>query len=544
MELLFVIALITAVVLWVLKKKAEGALTAREKLHSRIAEQLKGLEQDLENIQRAHHAVVDDNARLQHLLSEHDKLNTELNVRLATLAKYQAVADADTEAQRLLDEAHQQRRAIDQAAKTKQEQADIRFAAAGEEAARIIAAAKKRAEEIAGEAYAVKGRADEFADAATAMQNVIKGYGNEYIIPTYSLLDELAEEFGHTEAGDALKRARDTTRALIKANRAATCEYAEEFRRKIATNFVIDAFNGKVDSILARGKSDNYGKLAQEIRDAYALVNHNGRAFRDAKITPEYLDARLAELKWAAVARALKDQEREEQRRIREQIREEEKARREYERAIKESEREEEMIRKAMEKVQHQVAGAHAEQRAAYEAKLAELRQKLIEAEEKSQRALSMAQQTKTGHVYVISNVGSFGEEVFKIGMTRRLEPKDRIRELGDASVPFEFDIHAMLWSEDAPALERRLHKHFLRMQMNKVNPRKEFFRLALSDIRREVETLGLQSHWTMAAEAREYRETLRIEAQLREDPSAQAEWIQHQMEIDPVIAEEAEEMA
>lgn len=125
----------------------------------------------------------------------------------------------------------------------------------------------------------------------------------------------------------------------------------------------------------------------------------------------------------------------------------------------------------------------------------------------------------------------------------RRLEPKDRIRELGDASVPFEFDIHAMIWSEDAPALECALHRHFLRMQMNKVNPRKEFFRLALADIRREVEGLGISAHWTMAAEAREYRETLKIEAQLRADPTAQAEWERHQMEIDPAPAEDAEEV-
>lgn len=84
-----------------------------------------------------------------------------------------------------------------------------------------------------------------------------------------------------------------------------------------------------------------------------------------------------------------------------------------------------------------------------------------------------MAQQTRTGHVYVISNIGSFGEHVFKIGMTRRLEPKDRVRELGDASVPFEFDIHAMIFSDDAPTLKRALHRHFLKQQVNKVNPRK-----------------------------------------------------------------------
>lgn len=87
-----------------------------------------------------------------------------------------------------------------------------------------------------------------------------------------------------------------------------------------------------------------------------------------------------------------------------------------------------------------------------------------------------MAQQTRRGHVYIISNIGSFGESVFKIGMTRRLEPLDRVRKLGDASVPFLFDVHVMIFSEDAPMLERELHKRFAAHQVNRLNARKEFF--------------------------------------------------------------------
>jgi len=100
--------------------------------------------------------------------------------------------------------------------------------------------------------------------------------------------------------------------------------------------------------------------------------------------------------------------------------------------------------------------------------------------------------------------------------MTRRLEPLARIRELGDASVPFEFDVHAMIFSDDAPGLEKQLHRHFLRQQINKVNPRKEFFRLELAEIRQELETLGVETHWTMSALVHEFSETLRIEQQIR----------------------------
>jgi hypothetical protein len=281
--------------------------------------------------------------------------------------------------------------------------------------------------------------------------------------------------------------------------------------------------------------------LEQEIRDAFTLVNFNGKAFREARITEEYLTGRLAELKWAATAQQLKMDEREEQRRIKEQIREEEKARKEYERAIRDAAKEEDLLRKAMERAQKQIEQASAEQKAKYEQQLQELTEKLKQAEERNQRAISMAQQTKRGHVYIISNIGSFGENVYKIGLTRRLEPLDRIRELGDSSVPFEFDVHALIFSEDAPGLESQLQKHFLMMQMNKVNFRKEFFRVDLKHIREEVEKLNLGAKWTMTAEAREYHETLAIEKAMKDNPAMRQAWVNRQPELEAVRSSVAE---
>lgn len=475
----------------------------------------------------------------------------ELLSRVAALSKYQSIIDAEEWAKKLITEAEGElakarqdasleRQNANQAAKARIEQSGRKLEEARAAADRIIELANNRANEIAGDAYTAMNRAKEFADTAKAMKNIIEGYGDAYIVPTYSLLDDLAEEFAFTDAGQKLKASRDASRGMVKTGRAATCDYAESNRKETAIRFVIDAFNGKVDSILSRNKADNHGKLEQEIRDTFAMVNHNGTAFRNARITDEYLFSRLEELKWAATTRALKEQEREEQRQLREQIREEEKARREFERAMKDATKEEETIKKAMDKVLQQVATANDAQRAEYETKLRELETKLQAAEEKNQRALSMAQQTRTGHVYVISNIGSFGEEVFKIGMTRRLEPSDRIRELGDASVPFEFDVHAMIFSDDAPGLEKTLHRHFLRRQMNKVNPRKEFFRLGLTEIRTELESLGVETLWTMTAEAHEFRETIRIEQQIQENPVIEQQWTRHQLEFE--AQEEAEE--
>ena len=412
------------------------------------------------------------------------------------------------------------------ALKSTQERVDSMMKSANREAETVVANANKRAQEIAGDAFQAVQNAERFERAAKAMRNIIEGYGDQWVIPSRSLLDDLAEEYAFAEAGTELKNARDRTRLMVKNGTAATCDYVEENRRETAVRFVVDAFNGKVDSILSRTKHDNVGTLTQEIRDAFTLVNYNGAAFRNARVVDTYLEARLTELRWAAVAQELKLRDREEQRRIKEQIREEEKAQREFERSLRETAKEEEMLHKAMDKIQDQVAKASEAQRQKYEGQLAELADRLRKVEEEKQRAKSMAEQTKTGHVYVISNIGSFGEDVFKIGLTRRLEPLDRVRELGDASVPFAFDVHAMIPSSDAPALERALHKHFLAAQMNKVNPRKEFFRVSLAVIREEIEGLQVTAKWTIAAEAKEYRETLALEKSLKADPEKKKAWL------------------
>ena len=125
-----------------------------------------------------------------------------------------------------------------------------------------------------------------------------------------------------------------------------------------------------------------------------------------------------------------------------------------------------------------------------------------------------MAEQTKAGHVYVISNRGSFGEHVYKIGMTRRLDPLDRVRELGDASVPFFFDVHAVIYSENAPQLERELHRKFDDYRLNLVNIRKEFFGIKMEDIKNMLTQIAPDAEIVETAESREYRESISIRAE------------------------------
>jgi len=194
--------------------------------------------------------------------------------------------------------------------------------------------------------------------------------------------------------------------------------------------------------------------------------------------------------------------EREEQARIKAQIREEQRLEREIERELKQLDREREAIKATLEKALAEAKDEHSEE-------IERLRARLAEAEEKSQRAISRAQMTRSGHVYVISNIGSFGEDVFKIGMTRRLEPLDRVRELSSASVPFPYDVHMMLASDDAPSLENKLHRELHKLRLNKINPRKEFFRTDIESIRKIAEDNHDDVQYVADPEALQYRQSL-----------------------------------
>jgi hypothetical protein len=132
----------------------------------------------------------------------------------------------------------------------------------------------------------------------------------------------------------------------------------------------------------------------------------------------------------------------------------------------------------------------------------------LKDALDRKAKAIARAQLTKSGHVYVLSNIGSFGDGIYKIGMTRRLEPLERVDELGDASVPFPFDVHAIIYSEDAPALEGKLHRAFAARRVNMVNHRKEYFRVTLDEIRDTVQSLHGLVTFLLVPPAEEYRKT------------------------------------
>jgi len=429
--------------------------------------------------------------------------------------------------------------------------------------------------------HELKGKTDELAklqSLVVAERNRVEGWQDKYILPVHELLDSLADHVGWAEAGQKLKQARDTSRAMVKERRAVVCTWGNLEYQKDAIRLMLEAFDSQVDLALDKVKGqENVGKVIQEIRDIAESLNDYAYRCMRAEITADYINNRVEEAKWGCLAYELRQREREEQREKVAQLREQEKVEREIEKARREAEKQEEITRRAllkaqaeelqrekerqfeyerrlkvMEREMREAAAkdederkaqeeairdqmkkliaqrdqASAEERAKFEATRQELEQRIKEAEDKNKRALSMAQQTKRGHVYIISNHGSFGEGVLKIGMTRRLDPLDRVWELGDASVPFEFDIHALIPSDDAPGLENRLHNEMAIARINKVNLRKEFFRLTVSDVRAALDSMGVKAEWTMAAKAQEYRESLALDESFKTDPEARRRWL------------------
>ena len=315
------------------------------------------------------------------------------------------------------------------------------------------------------------------------------------------------------------KRIIELQKNMISQETAATCPTnwtidGSEAKGRASTKrnikLVLRAFNGECNSLIAKVKWNNVNQMKERIKKSFEAINKLGKS-STISIEFDFLDLKIKELVLEHEFQVKKQNEKEELRAIQAEIREEEKAKRDFEKAQKDAEKEEKNYQTALEKARKEIEEVTGEKYNKLKTQIEKLEQELKTAQEKKERAMSMAQQTKRGHVYIISNIGSFGENVYKIGMTRRLEPTDRVKELGDASVPFKFDIHAMIYSEEAPTLEKELHRAFDSKKVNMLNYRKEFFNVTLDEIENQMHKTGIDAEFTKLPAATEYRETLAI---------------------------------
>jgi hypothetical protein len=207
-----------------------------------------------------------------------------------------------------------------------------------------------------------------------------------------------------------------------------------------------------------------------------------------------------------------KEQAKQEQLALHQQMREEAEERKRLEEQKKLVAFEESKYKAEIEKIREQLdlEPEGTVKRIEIEAKLEELNTQLAQVEEKKEE-ITKLQNGKAGNVYIISNLGSFGDHVFKVGMTRRLDPQDRVNELGDASVPFKFDVHSFIFSDDAVGLENELHKRLHARRLNKVNLRKEFFNITLDELEQLVQEINPTAEFNRTMLAEDYNISLSL---------------------------------
>lgn len=252
---------------------------------------------------------------------------------------------------------------------------------------------------------------------------------------------------------------------------------------------VDSAYKFKVKTLLSGTTVNNWQSKYDQLRkekEAYAAISEK-ITFLELEDNADWEGVKQQFLDKVAMLEKAQE-EKEYQAELKRQMREEKQRQDELEQQQREAEEEEQRLAEQQRLLEEALLAAEGAHREELERQRLELEQKIQDVHQQYERAKSMAQLTRQGHVYVISNIGSFGENVFKIGMTRRLEPMERVKELSGAAVPFDFDVHAMISCDDAPALEKTLHDHLENYRINRINLRKEFFRVELSRIIEEVE--------------------------------------------------------
>ncbi len=319
-------------------------------------------------------------------------------------------------------------------------------------------------------------------------------------------------EFGDSEEfKEQIKALRSRQKDMVRAKQATMCptDWTVDGSRSKGQAMInrqvrltLRAFNNECEAAIANTRWNNVVAMEKRILNSAKAISKENTSM-NLFINDEYVALKLDELHCTHEYREQLKIEKEERAEIARAEREEKKLLAE----ARAAEKEEMKFQALLEKARKEVSGGNTS--AEMKRKIEELEAALQEAHDNTERARSMAEMTKSGFVYVISNVGSFGEDMVKIGLTRRLDPTDRVKELGDASVPFGFDTHAMIYSEEAPALEAALHKEFSEKRVNMANMRKEFFRVSLNDVEEAVAKLAPDADFFQDREAQEWHETM-----------------------------------
>lgn len=314
---------------------------------------------------------------------------------------------------------------------------------------------------------------------------------------------------------EVLAAVREAQKQCIKYDRACTgqvgwtvngSEAQGRAMVKDTKKLLLRAFNVECDDIVSNVKISNFDRSIERIYKVSEQISKLGKIMSIA-ITQEYIEWKIEEVKLALDFQQKKQEEKERLKELKEQQREAAKAQKEIEAERKKLAKEQAQYKTALSNLLNQIAKSG--ENPDLLAKKEELQTQLNEIDKAIVDVDYRSANQKAGYVYIISNIGSFGENVYKIGMTRRLDPMERIDELGDASVPFNFDVHALIFTEDAPRLENALHHAFEHKKLNKINTRREFFNVSLDEIKAEVQkNFDKTVEWIDVAEAEQFRQS------------------------------------
>lgn len=324
---------------------------------------------------------------------------------------------------------------------------------------------------------------------------------------------DFSEEINSNEVKSMIALEKNIEKELIKNGDAVviTVKTTATYDRK-QINQLLRAFNAETDYYISNVSAKNVDTFRSRLIRAYETLN-NLFSVNNVKISHELLELKLKQLDLHFEYQKILENERELLKVQKEEIREQQKVEKEINEAKRKIEKEEAQFNNEMNRLLQYLNKSNNDiERNIYADKIKELEDKLKLLEKDKVDVLQREQNTRAGFVYIISNIGSFGEDIFKIGMTRRLEPLDRVSELSGASVPFPFDVHALIFSEDAPGLENLLHNHFRENELNKVNHRKEFFKVDLDEIKDIVhKQYNNTVLFTEIPHAEQYRESIHI---------------------------------
>lgn len=324
-----------------------------------------------------------------------------------------------------------------------------------------------------------------------------------------------------------ITKCRDKQKQMVKNKTAATCSTSwtvnnsvREGRKMVnqSIKLLIRCFNDECDALISKVKFNNYDSIKKRIERSFNLLNELNSS-QMITLNYNYLLLKLEELALCYEYEQKKNQEKEELRAKKEEEREQAKLIKEIEEARKKIKKEQNHYMTQLKYLNDQIDIEVNKERLEFLLqKKADVENNLIDLDKALKDVDYREANQKAGYVYVISNIGAFGENVYKIGMTRRLNPQERIDELGGASVPFKFDIHALIFSDDAPSLETSLHRAFDDKKVNMANNRKEFFNVTLDEIKKVInDNYDKTVDFVDVPSAQQYRESLKMKEKIEQ---------------------------